>query len=63
VLLLVIGALILVLLTATLTRYAMSWEPLADSDRLGALVFFIVVGFPFVIAGLAMVARYVWAGH
>ena len=59
---LVIGALILVLFTATLTRYAMSWEPLKDSDRLGALVFFIVVGFPFVIVGLAMVARYVWVG-
>ena len=58
---LAIGALVLGLLAATLTRYALSSQPPSNSDRLGALVFFIVVGLPFVIVGLAMVARYVWA--
>jgi hypothetical protein len=33
-----------------------------DSDRLGALVFFIVVGFPVVIVGLALIARYIVSG-
>ena len=58
---LAIGALVLGLLAATLMRYALSWQPPSNSDRLGALVLFIVVGLPFVIVGLAMVARYVWA--
>ena len=48
-LLLVIGALLLVLLTAVLAKYSTSWQGLQESDRLGALVFFIVVGFPVVI--------------
>jgi hypothetical protein len=61
VLLLAIGALVLGLVAAALTRYALSWQTLSNSDRLGVLVFFIVVGFPFIIAGLAMIARYVWA--
>jgi hypothetical protein len=39
VLLLVIGALLLVLLTAALARYSTSWQGLEDSDRLGALIF------------------------
>jgi hypothetical protein len=56
--LMVIGALLLVLLAAAVSRYALSWEPLAASDRVGALIFFIVVGFPFVVAALAMIARY-----
>src|SRR6516164_8919201 len=34
-------------------------QPPSNSDRLSALVFFIVDGLPFVIVGLAMVARYV----
>ena len=60
-LLLAIGALVLGLVAATLTRYALSWQTLSNSDRLGVLVFFIVVGLPFAIAGLAMIARYVSA--
>ena len=60
-LLLAIGAMVLGLVAATLTRYALSWQTLSNSDRLGVLVFFIVVGLPFAIAGLAMIARYVWA--
>ena len=60
-LLLAIGALVLGLVAAALTRYALSWQTLSNSDRLGVLVFFIVVGFPFAIAGLAMIARCVWA--
>jgi hypothetical protein len=62
VLLLVIGALLLVLLTAALARYSISWHGLQDSDRLGALVFFIVVGLPVVIVGLALIARYIGSG-
>jgi len=62
VLLLVIGALLLVLLTAALVRYSISWQGLQDSDRLGALVFFIVVGFPVVITGLALIVRYIVSG-
>ena len=61
-LLLVIGALLLVLLTAALVRYSISWQGLQDSDRLGALVFFIVVGFPVVITGLALIVRYIVSG-
>jgi hypothetical protein len=57
-LLMVIGASLLVLLAAAVSRYALSWEPLVASDRVGALIFFIVVGFPFVVAALAMIARY-----
>jgi hypothetical protein len=61
VLLLVIGGLLL-LLTAALARYSTSWQGLQDSDRLGALVFFIVIGFPVVIVGLALIARYIVSG-
>ena len=57
-----IGALLLVLLTAALVRYSISWQGLQDSDRLGALVFFIVVGFPVVITGLALIVRYIVSG-
>jgi hypothetical protein len=63
VLLLVLGALLLVSLAATLARYSMSWEPLAGSDRLGALVFFVVIGLPVIIVGLALIARYVDKSH
>jgi hypothetical protein len=62
VLLFVIGALLLVLLTAALAKYSVSWQGLQESDWLGALVFFIVVGFPIVIVGLALIARYIVSG-
>lgn len=58
-LLLVLGALLLVLLTAMVARYSTSWQPLEDSDRLGALVFFIVVWLPVVFVGLALIVRYI----
>lgn len=61
-LLFVIGALLLVLLTAALAKYSVSWQGLQESDWLGALVFFIVVGFPIVIVGLALIARYIVSG-
>jgi hypothetical protein len=59
VLFLVVGALLLVLLAAMLARYSMFWGPLEGSDRLGALVFFVVIGLPVIIVGLALIARYV----
>jgi hypothetical protein len=62
VLLLVIGALLLVLLTAALAKYSTSWQGLQESDWLGAYGFFIVVGFPVVIFGLALIARYIVSG-
>ena len=40
VLLLVIGALLLVLLTAALAKYSTSWQGLQESDWLGAYGFF-----------------------
>jgi uncharacterized membrane protein len=63
VLFLVLGALLLVLLAATVARYSMSWEPLAGSDRLEALIFFVVIGLPVIIVGLALIARYVDKSH
>ena len=61
-LLLMIGAVLLVLVTAAVARYSTSWQPLNDSDRLGALVFFVVVGLPVVFVGLSMIVRFVWTG-
>jgi len=58
---LVIGAALLVLLTAILARYSTFLSRLAGSDRTGAYVFFIVVGLPVVIAGVALIADFVWA--
>jgi len=61
VLLLVIGAALLVLLIAILARYSTFLSKLADYDRTGAYVFFVVVGLPVVIAGVALIADFFWA--
>lgn len=58
----VIGVLLLILLTATATRYSTFVSRLDDYDRVGACVFFIVVGLPTIIVGLALIARYVAGG-
>jgi hypothetical protein len=58
----VIGVVLLILLTATATRYSTSVSRLDDFDRVGAHVFFIVVGLPMIIVGLALIARYVVGG-
>jgi len=44
-----------------LARYATFLSRLADYDRAGAYVFFIVVGLPVVIAGVALIADFIWA--
>jgi len=58
---LVIGAALLVLLTAILARYSTFPSRLAEYDRTGAYVFFIVVGLPVVIAGVALIADFIIA--
>ena len=56
---LVIGAALLVLLTAILARYSTILSRLADYDRTGAYIFFIVVGLPVMIAGVALIADFI----
>jgi len=58
----VVGVVILILLTATATRYSKFVSRLDDFDRVGAYVLFIVVGLPMIIVGLALIARYVVGG-
>jgi len=59
---LAIGLLLLILLTAAAARYA-TFQPIMDHyDRMGASVFFIVVGFPTIVVGLILIARYVANG-
>lgn len=55
----VIGVVLLVLLTALAARCSTFRSSLDDSDRTGAYVFFIVVGLPMIIVGLALIAHYV----
>ena len=58
----VIGVILLILLTATATRYWTFVSRLDDYDRVGARVFFIVVGLPMIVVGLALIARFVVDG-
>lgn len=58
---LVIGVAFLVLLAAALARYSTFLSGLDNSDRNGAYVFFIVVGLPVVIAGVFLIADFIWA--
>jgi Na+/phosphate symporter len=60
VLFLVIGLIFLVLLTAALARYSTFLYTLDDPDRAGAYVFFIVVGLPMLIAGLFLIADFIF---
>jgi hypothetical protein len=55
--LLVIGVILLVMLTAAATRYLTFVVRLRRLDRVGACVFFFVVGLPVVIVGLALIAQ------
>jgi hypothetical protein len=55
---LVIGTVLLVLLAAAASRYSVS-RPIDRYDRIGASVFFIVVGLPVSLVGLALIALYV----
>ena len=58
---LVIGAALLIFLAAILARYSTFLSKLADHDRTGAFIFFIVVGLPVVIAGVALIADFIVA--
>ena len=55
---LVIGTVLLVLLAAAVSRYTIIW-PIDRYDRIGTYVFFIVVGLPVLLVGLALLALYV----
>ena len=55
---LVIGIVLLVLLAAAASRYSVV-RPIDRYDRIGTSVFFIVVGLPVVLVGLALIALYV----
>ena len=55
---LVIGIVLLVLLAAAASRYLI-FRPIDRYYRIGTSVFFIVVGLPVVLVGLALIALYV----
>jgi len=52
----VLGILILLLLAATALRYFIT-RPLNRYDRIGALVFFIVIGLPVFVVGLDLISQ------
>ena len=54
----VIGTVLLVLLAAAASGYSVL-RPIDRYDRVGASVFFIVVGLPVGLVGLALIALYV----
>ena len=54
----VIGTVLLVLLAAAASGYSVL-RPIHRYDRVGASVFFIVVGLPVGLVGLALIALYV----
>jgi len=54
----VIGTVLLVLLAAAASGYSV-FRPIHRYDRVGASVFFIVVGLPVGLVGLALIALYV----
>jgi hypothetical protein len=55
----VIGTILLILLAAAASRYSISHRTLDRYDHLGSYIFFIVVGLPFAVLGLLLVAHYV----
>ena len=61
-LLLVIGVLLLILLTAAAARYATFRSTVDHYDDVGASVFFIAVGLPVLVVALVLIARYVAIG-
>lgn len=54
---LLLGLAIWVLFAAVAWRYSIYHPTLHPSDRMGAAVFFVVVGLPFFVAGLALIAH------
>ncbi len=56
---LVIGILLLILLTAAAARYTAVRSTVDHHDRVGAFVFFTVVGLPAITVGLILIARFV----
>jgi len=55
----VIGTALLILLAAAASRYSISQRTLDRYDHLGMYIFFIVVGLPFAVVGLLLIAHYV----
>jgi len=55
----VIGAVLLILLAAAASRYSISQRTLDRYDHIGMYVFFIVVGLPFTVLALLLIAHYV----
>jgi hypothetical protein len=56
------GVSLLILLTALTARYTIFQSVVDHYDGVGAFVFFIVVGLPMIIVGLALIARYAMSG-
>jgi len=54
----VIGTILLILLAAAASRYSISQRTLDRYDHLGMYIFFIVVGLPFAVVGLLLIAHY-----
>jgi cadmium resistance protein CadD (predicted permease) len=52
-----LGMAVLVLLAATAWKYSTIRPTLHRYDRMGAAVFFLVVGLPFFVAALALIAQ------
>jgi ABC-type dipeptide/oligopeptide/nickel transport system permease component len=51
-----LGIVLWLLLAATAGRYLISW-PTQRYDRIGALVFFVVIGLPVFILGLVLIVQ------
>jgi hypothetical protein len=54
---LAVGIILWVLLAVAALRYATIRSMLAHQDRIGALIFFVVIGIPVFVAGLALIAQ------
>ena len=55
----VIGTILLILLAAAASRYSISQRTLDRYDHLGMYIFFIVIGLPFAVVALLLIAHYV----
>ena len=55
----VIGGVLLILLAAAASRYSISQRTLDRYDRVGMFVFSLVVGLPFAVVALLLIAHYV----
>jgi hypothetical protein len=52
-----LGIILLVSLAATAWKCSSTWPTLHRDDRIGAMVFFTVVGLPALVFGLALIAQ------